>query len=194
MRRDALTAFTLLATATACQTSQVLSPVSEPPVADAKVLKMGSPVEQARDGSIADLVFPYDGEPVAITLDGSSSYDPDGKVVGYRWLSGTRVPDAGLPPPWTPDVGPPMPFLRMPASALSEASPTIMLTAGVWAFSLWVVDDEGQWSSPDTIRLIVGDPPVVARDGGAGDASVLQDAGGPADAAALDTGTEGGSP
>ncbi len=178
----------LLATTSGCQTSQLIETYNEAPVADAKILKMGIPVEQMRDGSIAELVFPYAGQPVAITLDGSSSYDTNGKITGYRWLSGTRAPDAGLPPPWKPDGGtPPVPFLRMePAGmegALREVSPTIMVGAGVWAFSLWVVDDQGVWSSPDTIRFIVGDPPAPPRDGGVGD-SGAGDGGVPQDAAA----------
>jgi hypothetical protein len=169
----------------ACETGPQLEQYNELPIADAKALKNGMPVEQMRDGSLADLIFPYDGMPVAITLDGASSFDPDGKITAYHWLSGTRIPDAGLPPPWTPDAGPPLPFLRKPPpdGALTGASPTITLGPGVWAFSLWVKDDRGSWSSPDTIRLIVGDPPPVPRDGGvAGDGGMLPDAGGATDA------------
>lgn len=186
MRREVCTALLISAFAVAgCQSGRLIAPFDEAPVADAKVLKMGTAIEQARDGSIAELVFPYDGAPVAITLDGSASYDPDGKIVSYRWLSAVRIPDAGLPMPWLPDAGPPAPFLRMPPTegALDEVSPTIMVGAGVWAFSLWVLDDQGAWSSPDTIRFIVGDPPSPPRDGGANDASVLPDSGAPADAA-----------
>lgn len=171
--------------ATGCSSGRLIGPFNEPPVADAKVLKMGMPVEQMRDGSIAELVFPYEGMPVAITLDGSASYDPDGRIVSYRWLSATRMPDASLPLPWLPDAGSPMPFLRMPPAegALDdEVSPTIMVGAGVWAFSLWVLDDQGVWSNPDTIRFIVGEPSAPPRDGGTSDAAVPSDAGAPADA------------
>ena len=182
----------LATTSSGCQTNQLIEAYNDAPVADAKLLKMGMPVEQERDGSIAQLVFPYAGQPVSITLDGNSSYDPNGKITGYRWLSGTRTPDAGLPPPWRPDGGmAPMPFLRMESmgmdGALREAAPTIMVGAGVWAFSLWVVDDQGTWSSPDTIRFIVGDPPAPPRDGGmeggVGDGGA-NDGGLPQDAAA----------
>lgn len=183
MRGASWIALSLLATTiTACETGPQLEQYNELPVADAKVLKNGVPVEQMRDGSLADLIFPYEGVPVAITLDGTSSYDPDpgGKIVAYHWLSGTRIPDAGVPPPWTPDAGTPQPFWRKPPpdGALTEVSPTVMLGAGVWAFSLWVKDDRGSWSSPDTIRLIVGEPPPVPRDGGvAGDGGMVPDSG-----------------
>lgn len=197
MRGASWIALSLLATmTTACETGPQLEQYNELPVADAKVLKNGLPVEQMRDGSIADLVFPYEGVPVAITLDGTSSFDPDpgGKIVAYQWLSGTRIPDAGLPPPWTPDSGTPMPFLRKPPpeTGLTEVSPTVMVGAGLWAFSLWVKDDRGSWSSPDTIRFYVGEPPPVPRDGGvASDGGMVPDAGLAADAGlVLDAGVE----
>jgi hypothetical protein len=186
MRGQAWIALCSWATAAAaCQTGELIEPFNELPVADAKLRKDGMLVEQAPDGSLADLIFPFAGVPVAITLDGTSSRDPDGKIAGYRWLSGTRTPDAGLPPPWTPDSGTPVPFLRRPPpeGALTEASPTMMVGAGVWAVSLWVIDERGAWSSPDTIRFIVGDPPAAPRDGGAGDAGMPPEAGVATDAA-----------
>jgi hypothetical protein len=76
----------------------------------------------------------------------------DGTIVAYRWLSATP-PDAGAgrelaqgeQPGWPDDV----------------AQPRVTLGEGAWAFSLWVTDNEGAVSDPDTIKLIVGEAPEV---------------------------------
>jgi PKD repeat protein len=47
-----------------------------------------------------------------------------------------------------------------------EANPTVNITAaGIYAFNLWVTDDDGSVSEPDTIKFTVGsavDPAVMA--------------------------------
>jgi hypothetical protein len=97
-------------------------------------------------------IFPFEGEPVEVRLDARASTDVDGTVVAYRWLSATqrdgdvdRVFPEGEEPDWPADV----------------AVPRVLLGEGAWAFSLWVTDDQGAISDPDTINLFVGAPPEV---------------------------------
>jgi hypothetical protein len=146
----------------ACADDPLIEAFNEIPIADAKVLVNGAAMEQTRDGSIAALAFPFSGEPVTVTLDGTSSHDLDGKIAGYRWLSGTRIPDAGIPRPWGLDAGAPEPYWRSepagedPGWPSDVAAPTVQLGEGTWTFSLWVVDNRGAWSSPDSIRFTIG--------------------------------------
>jgi hypothetical protein len=147
-----------------CADDPLIEAFNEVPIADAKVLVNGAAMEQTRDGSIAALAFPFTGQPVTVTLDGTSSHDLDGKVVGYRWLSGTRIPDAGIPRPWGLDAGVAEPYWRWdpagedPGWPSDVAAPTVQLGEGTWTFSLWVMDDRGAWSSPDSIRFTIARP------------------------------------
>jgi hypothetical protein len=97
---------------------------------------------------------------VEVSLDGSGSIDSDGRIEAWRWFAATADPDGGagvvLPdgvdPAWPDDV----------------ESPVVELTEGVWTFSLWVIDDAGSVSTPDTVTITVGtadplaDPRVAA--------------------------------
>lgn len=171
-----------------CSSDPLIDSPNEAPIADAKVIVNGMAMEQARDGSIAALTFPFTGAPVMVTLDGTGSRDPDGEIVSYRWLSGTRIPDAGAPRPWTPDAGVPAPFWRVPAAGGERpwpapvAAPSVELGEGAWAFTLWVADDDGAWSSSDTIRFTIGRAGGATSDGGVLRATLLS----------LDGGADGG--
>lgn len=89
---------------------------------------------------------------VTVVLDGSGSTDSDGEVVSWRWFSATAGPDGGVALPegvesnWPEDV----------------QSPQVELTEGVWTFSLWVVDERGAVSEPDTVEIRVGSPDPLA--------------------------------
>jgi hypothetical protein len=100
-----------------------------------------------------DQQLDLDGESVIVTLDASASRDPDGKIVSYIWMSGTREPDKdGGPGLLRPD---PRDTMR----------PSVALGEGVWTFLLWVVDDGGSTSEPDTVKITVGsvmDPAITA--------------------------------
>jgi hypothetical protein len=96
-----------------------------------------------------DQLVPYDGMPVSVRLDGSGSKDPDGKIVTYRWLSGERIPDAG-PPGRTDEIDP-----------ADIARPTVELDRGTHVFTLWVTDDRGTTSTPDSVTIRVGTDPVA---------------------------------
>jgi hypothetical protein len=161
-----------LCSAVGCSSDPLIDLPNEAPVADAKVIVNGVAMEQARDGSIAALTFPFSGAPLTVTLDGTGSRDPDGEIVSFRWLSGTRIPDAGAPRPWTADAGVPEPFWRVIASdgespwPAPVAAPSVELGEGAWAFTLWVADDDGAWSSSDTVRFTIGRASGAMSDGG----------------------------
>jgi hypothetical protein len=84
----------------------------------------------------------YSGTPVAVTLDGSGSTDSDGMVVTYRWLSAVDAADGG-PGRDGPDPD-------------DVRSPTVMLDAGIWTFTLFVIDDEAGISLPSAVTINVG--------------------------------------
>jgi hypothetical protein len=105
-----------------------------------------TPVANAGENQMLD----FDGAPVTVTLDASLSTDSDGTIVEYRWLSGLDV-DGGV-------IG------RGGIDPDDEVSPTLTLGAGTWEFTLFVIDNEGEVSSPDTVTIQVGSalPPKVA--------------------------------
>lgn len=110
--------------------------------------------------------FPFNGESLELTLDGSQSHDADGSISKYRWLSATTPsdlePDAGSggetaaagakargPGRWIPD---------------GEATdwpddvkrPSVRLRApGKYSFALWVTDERGRISDPTTLTIEV---------------------------------------
>lgn len=96
------------------------------------------------------VIIAYEGQAVTLSLDASHSKDPDGSLAKFRWLSATAsaaagsgalrsVPE-GAEPSWPDDV----------------EQPQVTLEEGSYAFSLWVIDDRGLVSAPDTIRIEVG--------------------------------------
>jgi hypothetical protein len=97
-------------------------------------------------------VLDYSGSPVSVTLDGSESYDADGKIETYRWFSGTRAADGGIG--------------RAGPDPDDVESPTVKLDAGTWIFTLFVIDNEGGISLPASVSIQVGsvapDPKVAA--------------------------------
>src|SRR5262249_14230995 len=138
---------------------------NQPPIADARVLVDGKGVNERTDGPDA-LKFGYSGAPVTLTLDASKSSDPDGKITAYRWLSGTTAPDGGIPlPNGMGGSRRGVPLGAAPDWPEDVVAPQIELDKGIWAFSLWVVDDEGAISTPDSIKITIGDvvDPVVQQ-------------------------------
>jgi hypothetical protein len=99
-----------------------------------------------------DQVAEAEQGPITVVLDGSGSADPDGRVVGWQWFGANAGPDGGvaLPegaePTWPDDV----------------ESPEVELPEGVWTFSLWVTDEHGAVSAPDTVEIQVGSPDPLA--------------------------------
>ena len=153
-----------------CGYDPLVGEFNDEPLAVAQASVDGHLLEEERDGALA--VIPFADAPVTVTLDGSGSRDSNGKIVAYRWLSATRIGDAGAPRPWTLDAGAPESFWRWtpPDKALpwpaSVVSPTVELGEGTWAFTLWVVDDQGAWSGPDTVRFVIGRADVPLGDAG----------------------------
>lgn len=119
------------------------------------------------DADVQDpiMYMPEGDTTVRVTLDGSRSYDDDGRIVTYRWLSATRHPEGGrLIPGYNDDDG------GVDEGATSSAdegtgypedveNPQVELGVGEWKFSLWVIDDAGNVSAPDIVTITVGEPP-----------------------------------
>jgi hypothetical protein len=146
--------------ALACHADLGILPPNLPPIADARILRDGQSYNARIDGGAAELRFDYSGSPVMVTLDGTKSYDPDGTIVAYQWLSATLAPDGGMQLPdgatmlrFVPPGAPP----NWPGTA---AQPQVELGQGTWSFSLWVTDNQGAVSQPDTITITVGVDPV----------------------------------
>ena len=102
-----------------------------------------------------DQELEYDGEPIAVTLDGSKSRDLDGKVVKYDWrLAGPRgAADAGVP-----DGGDGNPSAELDPP--NDRKAKVVLDRGKYTFTLWVTDDHGAISRPDTVTVKIGGDPV----------------------------------
>lgn len=98
--------------------STVTTPLNQPPVANT--------------GSAQTITLPVD----SVLLDGSASYDPDGKVVSYQW---------------TKKSGPAGYTLSNADSARTEVTG---LVAGNYVFSLTVKDDSGATATADVMITI----------------------------------------
>lgn len=136
------------------------------PVADARVV--------GKDGKM--VTFELGDSTLEVTLDATHSSDRDGRVVSYRWLSATPLSanmadsgvagsagtgaagrgaagggGAGTPRRWVPEGQ----SLDWPEDI---AMPKVQLGAGNYSFTLWVFDDDGEISKPDTVDVEVTAP------------------------------------
>jgi hypothetical protein len=145
-----------------CADEAIIQRFNDLPLAVATVFDpaTGGSLDVAADGGLAPVTFPYAGAPVRIVLDARGSHDPDGQITSYRWLSGTRTPDAGVPARAVPSGQ----TLDWPAD---EVMPAVDLGPGLYTFTLWVRDERGAWSLPDTIRVVIGST-MAARPADAG--------------------------
>ncbi len=148
----------LLTNVSGCDNTDIVIPNLKPiPIADARVLRNGQSYNAQMDGGAAELMFPFTGTPVTVTLDGSHSYSPDGTIVAYHWFSGTLAPEGGTELPdeggvllrWVPPGAPP----NWPGDA---EQPQVSLGEGIWSFELWVTDSQGAISDPSNITVTVG--------------------------------------
>jgi hypothetical protein len=140
-----------------CREDPAIKPVNQIPIADARIIRNGESVNARMEGGAGALSFDYTGMPITITLDASNSYDPDGTIVAYHWLSATLAPDGGIQ---LPDEGgvslrwiPPGVSLNWPGD---QVKPQVTLGQGSWSFDLWVTDNLGAISNPDTITITIG--------------------------------------
>jgi hypothetical protein len=135
-----------------CRQTYVDADNNRLPVALARAIDTnGEPADSTVNNDFGP-IYPFDGEAVEETLDGSGSSDMDGKIVSYRWL-GTSVLDAG--------VGFNLPEGEESGWPDDVKQPVVMLGEGRWSFSLWVTDDKGAISNPSEIHLIVGEAPEI---------------------------------
>jgi predicted outer membrane repeat protein len=97
--------------------------INQPPIANA--------------GPDQNVTIPHDGDPntntIAVTLDGSASYDPEGGPLTYAWDDGQGDTATG-------------------------SQPTLNLKAGTYAFTLTVTDN-GSLTSTDTVTIVVNPEP-----------------------------------
>jgi hypothetical protein len=107
-------------------------------------------VPEARAGDDQEVAFA--GQPVDVTLDGSGSSDTDGVIMSWQWFSAISAPDGGVA----------VPEGETPTWPEDAERPTVALPQGVWTFALWVEDDRGAVSLPDTVKITVGDPNPLA--------------------------------
>jgi hypothetical protein len=165
VRVSAGAAVVLMAAAVDCDNDLEINPVHQLPVAVASIVRNGQSFNAEMDGGAAELMFPFMGSPVTITLDGSLSYDPAGSIVAYHWLSGTLA-DGGTE---LPDEGGTMLRWVPPGAAPNWPGdgemPQVQLGEGIWSFVLWVVDNHGSISAPSTVTVTIGNVvnPVVQQ-------------------------------
>lgn len=145
------------------------------PVADARIRVDGKAVDEKVDAEALKIPLAAGVDSVEVTLDATESTDADGKVTSYRWLSATSVPDGGVGAlsytgamgvvsaggRFVPGAEPggDKPGAREGVADWPEdvERPVVELGEGAWSFSLWVTDDDGAVSSPDTVTVLVGD-------------------------------------
>jgi hypothetical protein len=101
-----------------------------------------------------DQELEFSGAPVSVTLDGSKSRDLDGKVTEYEWRPVILdASDGGMPV----DAGASADDALDPRNV---AKPKLELARGTYHFTLWVRDDGGALSKPDTVMIKIGGDPV----------------------------------
>lgn len=109
--------------------------------------------------------FAFSGAALELTLDASKSHDLDGSVAKYRWLSATQLQDlAAASGGDTVDAGPSDPGRWVPEGEPAEwpddvQQPSVRLPGpGNYAFVVWVTDDGGRVSDPNTLTIEVTAP------------------------------------
>jgi hypothetical protein len=111
-----------------------------------------APIANAGD----DQELEYDGEPITVTLDGSKSRDLDGTIVDWDWrLAGPNAADGGVA-----DAGGDGASAGADLDPANKRKSTIALDKGKYTFTLWVRDDHGALSRPDTVTIKIGGDPV----------------------------------
>ena len=148
MNRFARSTFVVLLALLAGSACSEFAVKNKPPIALAKAVVGGTPV--------ADLTKPIDstdGGPVAVTLDGRGSFDPDGSIKSALWLRTDVPPTVRFAGNKMVDDGSGTAFMGDPPAG--NPAPTMMLPIGKHKFSLWVTDNDGRVSKPATLKFEV---------------------------------------
>jgi hypothetical protein len=136
-----------------CTKNAQVEEVNVHPVARAWIANQPFP----EDASVKPVaIVALEGASVEVTLDGSRSSDPDGKIVSYRWLSAATDPDAG-----TGRVVPEGEDSDWPSD---EQKPKVTLSRGFHRFSLWVTDNDGVTSRADLLTVQIGEEDMLTPD------------------------------
>lgn len=107
-----------------------------------------------------DQQFEYNGTSVEVTLDGSKSFDPDGEIVEYIWYDTGVCPQDRYQFIEQPDFsGENFDWTNVKeyqGDPANERKPVGQLEEGEYRYTLWVRDDHGSVSVPDSVIVRVG--------------------------------------
>jgi hypothetical protein len=115
--------------------------------------------------------FSFEGSPLELTLDASKSTDLDGTIASYRWLSATQLPSSGAGSGGSGGAagaagaagagGASAPGRWVPEGEAADwpedvERPRVSLPApGTYSFVVWVTDNGGRISDPNTLTIEV---------------------------------------
>ncbi len=91
-----------------------------------------------------------------VTLDGTTSLDPDGALTAFEWWNTGRDPAERFPPGSTLQAG------AMVFRPDLGVGPTVSVPATAGAvYSLYVIDDNGEVSAPATVKFQAAAPAAM---------------------------------
>jgi hypothetical protein len=113
------------------------------PIAVATAVVGGMPVVPGKP-------VPYDGQPIAVTLNSQASKDPDGSIKRTLWLRTDVSPNERFAGNGMVDGGA---FESYGGDPPAGANPVVTLGLGTHRFSLWVTDNKGLTSAPSSVSF-----------------------------------------
>lgn len=126
---------------------------NEPPTADVQISVDGVAYASGQE-------VPYAGTPLTVTLDGRGSSDEDGVVEQYIWLRTNATAEERM----MANTAAPGEAPVVPADPPRGMVTQVLLGEGTHQYSLWVVDNEGKTSVPETVVLNIATPSIYMPD------------------------------